>query len=74
MRKKAPEFPEELGRERFVVADDERGHLHFFDDLCHRESLARAGNSLENLKLVAGFYAVREGRDCLALVARGLER
>ena len=62
----------ELCGERFVVSQDQSGAVQGFDDLCHREGLAGAGDAQQDLVFVAGFDAADELVDGGGLVAAGL--
>ena len=42
VRKEILELAVQLRRQRFVVAEDERRFLHFFDDIRHRETSYRS--------------------------------
>ena len=43
----------ELSGEGLVVGENERGAVHLFDDVGHREGLARAGDAQEGLESLA---------------------
>ena len=62
----------ELGRQSFVVGDDQGRLLHLFDDGCHGEGLAGAGNAQQHLLIHALQHAAGQGIDGLGLVAAGL--
>ena len=62
----------ELGGERLVVREDERGALDLFDDLRHGEGLAGAGDAEQDLVLLARGEAGDEFGDGAGLVALGL--
>jgi hypothetical protein len=68
------ELAEELGRERLVVAEHERGAVHVRDDVRHREGLAGAGRAEQHLVLHAADHAGRELMDRLGLIALRLVR
>ena len=61
----------ELGRQRFVVAHDERRFADLLDDVGHGEGFAGAGNAEEGLVAVAGADGFDELGDGLALIALG---
>ena len=64
---------EELGGERLVVGENERGAVPARDEVGHRERLAAAGDALEDEPVLAGLQALDECVDGLRLVAGGLE-
>ena len=66
------ELVEELGGERLVVRENERGAVEVLDHLRHGEGLARAGDAEQDLVLLAGFDAGDEFFDGAALVAARL--
>ena len=63
----------ELGGERLVMAQYQRGLVDVGNDIGHRERLTRTGHTKQHLGRVALAYAVGELPDGLGLVARGLE-
>ena len=62
----------QLGRQRLVVGQHQRGAVHPLDDLGHGVGLARAGNALEHLLPQAVFQPGGQLFDGLGLVAGGL--
>jgi hypothetical protein len=73
MGEKAPEFPEKLGRQGFVMAYDEGGHLDRLDKFGHGKGLPRPGYPLEGLILIPRLDARCQGRNGLSLIPRGAE-
>jgi len=71
-RKKAFELAVELRRERLIVADNQCRLLHRLNDIRHRKSLTRTGNTFKRLEPVAGKYAVRKLPYRIALITRRL--
>ena len=67
------ELPVELGRERLVRRQDDRGALRLLDDLGHGEGLARARGAEQHLVALAANDALGQLGDRGGLVARGLE-
>ena len=67
--KELAELVVELGGQRLVVRDDQRGLLHALDDVGHRERLARAGHAEQRLEAVTADHALAEGVDRRGLVA-----
>ncbi len=65
-----PELAVELGRERLVVREHQRGLLHPLDHLGHGKRLARTGNAEQGLVLHALVYTFRQEIDRAFLVAR----
>ena len=63
----------ELGRQRLVVGDDERGLLDPLDNVRNGKGLARSGYPQKDLMVKPLEEAVRELVDGLGLVARGFE-
>ena len=63
----------ELGRERLVVDEHERGALDPGDHVGHGEGLARAGDTEEHLMGSPLEHALAQGGDRLSLVALGAE-
>jgi hypothetical protein len=63
----------ELGGERFVVADDQRGLLDVLDDVSHRERLAGARRTQQHVVRLAGLNGLGHLRDGRRLIAGGLE-
>ena len=59
----------ELGGQRLVVRQDQRGPVGLLDDLGHGEGLAGAGDAEQDLVLFAGAEAAREFLDGAGLVA-----
>ena len=64
---------EQLGGERLVVREDERGTVPARNDVRHRERLAAAGHALEHEPVLALFKPLHDCIDRLRLVAGGLE-
>ena len=62
----------ELGGERLVVGQDERGPVGLLDDLGHGEGFAGAGDAEQHLVLLAGGEPFDELFDGAGLVASGL--
>jgi len=62
------EFLRELGSERLVVRDDERGFLHIGDNIRHGKGLARSRHPEERLKTLTRLESVRERGDGFGLV------
>ena len=69
----ALELPVELGRERLVRRQDDRGPLRLLDHLGHGEGLARARRAEQHLVALARADALGELGDGGGLVAGGLE-
>ena len=69
---KALELAIELGGQRLVVREDQRGALHRLDHLRHRERLARAGDAEQHLVQLVVLHALHEIGDRAGLVAGGL--
>ncbi len=67
------ELAVELGRQRLVGRQDERGALRRLDHLGHGEGLARAGDAEQHLRVVVALDALDQLLDRLRLVALGLE-
>jgi hypothetical protein len=63
----------ELGGERLVRGEDQRGSLHLLDRPRDRGRLARAGDAEQRLEPLAGLDALRQRLDRLRLVARRRE-
>ena len=63
----------ELGRERLVGGEHQRGALQFLDHLGHGEGLARAGDAQQHLVAFALQQPARQFTDGGGLVAIGLE-
>ena len=62
----------ELGRQGFVVRQDERRPVGLLDDLGHREGLARTGNAQQHQVLFSGGKALHQLLNGTGLVAFGL--
>ena len=69
VREERLQLAAQLGRERLVVRDDERRHLHLLNDRGHGERLAAARNAQQDLILQPGFDAFRQCLDGLGLVS-----
>ena len=67
------ELAVELGGERLVVSDDERGPAHLRDHVGDGEGLARAGDAEQGLEAVAALQPVNQLADRLRLIAGRLE-
>ena len=63
------EFAVQLGRQRLVVAHDQRRFVQRRDHVGHRERLARTGDPEQRVVLAAAAQRVDELRDRLGLVA-----
>ena len=63
----------ELGRERLVMANDQRGPLHPLDHVRHRECLAGPGRAQQRLIRLLGANALDEGVDSPRLISGRLE-
>ena len=72
-RKKAPELVGELGRQRFIVGDDQRRLLDSFDHLGHGIGFTRTGDAQQGLKFQPFINAVGQFPDGLFLVALWLD-
>ena len=70
----ALELGVELGRERFVVRNDQRRPIYVLNDIRERERLARAGDAQQHLMFGAGHQAGGQLRDRLRLVPGRLIR
>ena len=68
-REELAELVAELGGERLVVRDHERGPLHLLDDPGHRRRLAGAGRAEQRLVALARLERARDLLDRLRLVA-----
>ena len=73
LREKLLELRAQLRGEGLVVRQHERRPLDLFDDARHRERLARARDTEQDLLVEAHLHALRQLFDGLGLVARGLE-
>src|SRR5665811_435485 len=71
IRDRLTELVAELGSQRLVVRDDERGPAQPGDDIGHGERLARPRDAKEGLKTVSPFHALDQSVDRLRLIARG---
>ena len=71
VRKKGPQFAAELGGQRFVVGQNQRGLLHPFDDGSHGEGLAAAGHTQQHLIFFALQNAPGQAVDGGGLIAGG---
>jgi hypothetical protein len=69
LREEIAEFGAELGRERLVVAQDQRRLLDELDDPRHRDRLAAARDAEQRLRTVAAEDALGERRRRGGLVA-----
>ena len=58
-----------LSGESFVVGEDEGWAIVFFDDICHRESFARASDAEQSLLAIARRQATIKLLNRLRLVA-----
>jgi len=74
VREEVPELLVELGRQRLVVGDDQRGLLDLIDHPRDGVCLARAGDAEERLLVHPLPVAVGQLLDGLGLVARRVER
>src|SRR4051812_15103673 len=63
-----PDLAAELGRQRLVVGEHERGLLDLLDRETHRGGLARAGDAEQRLEALAPAEALGKLRDRLRLV------
>ena len=72
LREEGFELVVELGGERLIVREDDRGAVELLDHLGHGEGLAGAGDAEEDLIAVAIAEAANELRDGFGLVAAGL--
>ena len=70
-REELPELLAQLGRQRLVVGQHQRGAVHLFDDLGHGVRLAGAGDALEHLLPQAVLQPLRQLLDGLGLIAGG---
>ena len=70
-REELPELLAQLGGQRLVVGQHQRGALHLLDDLGHGVGLAGAGDALEHLFPQAQIHALGQLFDGLRLVAGG---
>ena len=71
-RKELPEFAVELGRQRLVVSDHQRGLVELLDDVRHGKGLAGTRHAQERLGLVPLAEAGDQLPDRLRLVTGGL--
>ena len=71
---KRPELGAQLGRQRFVVGQNQRGPVAFCNNICHGKGLAAAGNTQQGLATVAPLHAFHQCFNGLRLVAGGLVR
>ena len=69
---KTLEFVIKLRSQGLVMREDKRGTIHSFDDLGHREGLARTGDPEQDLVFVTGFDSADELVDGRGLVAARL--
>ena len=67
------ELRRELGRQRLVVGNHQRGALDPLHDAGHGEGFAAAGDAHERLMAYAVLDGLRQPVDGLGLIARGLE-
>ena len=70
-REELPELLAQLGRQRLVVGQHQRGALHLLDDLGHGVGLAAAGDAQQHLLTQAVLQSLRQLFDGLRLVAGG---
>ena len=68
LREKALKFAIKLRRERFIMRHYERGNSEALDDICHAESLTRAGNAEKSLVFVAALKARDDAFDRFFLI------
>ena len=73
LREELTQLRGQLGGQRLVRLDDERGPLDLLDHPGDGGRLARAGDALQRLVAVAAADPVGQGRDGLWLVPRGLK-
>ena len=73
-REELPELLAQLGRQRLVVGQHQRGALHLLDDLGHGVGLAAAGDAQQHLLAQAVLQSLRQLFNGLRLVAGGLIR
>ena len=71
VREKGAQLAAQLGGQRFVVGQHQRGLLDFFDDGGHGEGFAAAGNAQQHLILEALLYAVGQRFNSGRLIASG---
>ncbi len=67
-----PELAAKLGRQGFVVGQNQGGAVQLFDDGGHGEGLAGTGDAQQRLLPQSPIHAVCQGGDGLRLVAGGL--
>ena len=72
--KELPELPVELGHQRLVVGEHERGLLHLLDHVGYGEGLSRARHAQQGLVPLPVAYAFHQLPDGFGLVARRRER
>ena len=70
-REELPELLAQLGRQRLVVGQHQRGALHLLDDLGHGVGLAAAGDAQQHLLAQAVLQSLRQLFNGLRLVAGG---
>ena len=59
-REELPELLAQLGRQRLVVGQHQRGALHLLDDLGHGVGLAAAGDAQQHLLAQAVLQSLRQ--------------
>ena len=70
-REELPELLAQLGRQRLVVGQHQRGALHLLDDLGHGVGLAAAGDAQQHLLAQAVLQSLRQLFNGLRLIAGG---
>ena len=71
LREKFLELGIKLGRQGFIVGNDQRRLVQRLDDVCHGKGLAGAGNAQQRFKLIPFLKALNQVGDGLRLVAGG---
>ncbi len=71
VREEGAQLAAQLGCQRFVVRQHQRGLLHPFDDGGHGKGLAAAGNAQQHLIALAAEHAVCQRLDGGGLIAAG---
>ncbi len=71
LRKEAFELGVELGGQRLVVRDHERGPVDLLDDVRHGEGFAGAGDAEQRLMFRAGLQSLHQLRNGLRLITSG---
>lgn len=69
MGKKLAELVRKLGRQGFIVGDDERRLLDLLNYVRDREGLSGAGHAQKGLMHKTAFETIRQSADSLRLVA-----